>query len=80
MGTGDFNGDGKTDILWRHAASGQNVVWFLNGTSLISGTFTNPIAVADMNWRTVGDGDYNVDGRWTSCGGTRSGARSWSGS
>ncbi|MHC4219481.1 MAG: S8 family serine peptidase, partial [Planctomycetota bacterium] len=26
-GTGDFNGDGKADILWRHLGTGKNVVW-----------------------------------------------------
>jgi hypothetical protein len=24
VGVGDFNGDGKPDILWRHETSGQN--------------------------------------------------------
>jgi hypothetical protein len=63
VGTGDFNLDGKTDILWRHALSGQNVVWLLEGTSLISGAFTNPPTLADVNWRMVATGDYNFDGR-----------------
>ena len=44
---GDFNGDGKPDLLWRHDISGQNVVWFMNGADLASGTFTNPDALAD---------------------------------
>jgi hypothetical protein len=63
VGTGDFNGDGTTDVLWRHAASGQNVAWFLEGTSLRSGAFTNPPALADPGWRMVATGDYNLDGR-----------------
>jgi hypothetical protein len=63
VGTGDFNGNGRTDILWRHAQSGQNVVWFLEGTSLVSGAFTNPPALADPAWRMVATGDYNFDGR-----------------
>jgi hypothetical protein len=63
VGTGDFNGDGKTDILWRHALSGQNVVWFMDGTSLTSGAFTNPPALADVGWRMVATGDYNGDGK-----------------
>jgi hypothetical protein len=63
VGTGDFNGDGKTDILWRHAVSGQNVVWFMDGTSLVSGAFTNPSALTDVRWRMVAVGDYNFDGR-----------------
>jgi extracellular elastinolytic metalloproteinase len=63
VGTGDFNLDGKTDILWRHALSGQNVVWYLEGTALVSGAFTNPPALVDTNWRMVATSDYNFDGR-----------------
>ena len=63
VGTGDFNGDGRTDILWRHATSGQNVVWFLNGTSLMQGVFLNPSTLPDVNWKMVATGDYNDDGK-----------------
>jgi hypothetical protein len=31
---GDFNGDGRADILWRNA-SGEVYVWLMNGTNLI---------------------------------------------
>ena len=31
-GTGDFNGDGKADILWRDT-SGDTAIWFMNGTT-----------------------------------------------
>ncbi len=37
QGVGDFNGDGKSDILWRHA-SGDISIWFMNGTSLVKAT------------------------------------------
>ena len=30
VGTGDFNGDGHSDILWQNA-SGQVSVWEMNG-------------------------------------------------
>jgi choice-of-anchor B domain-containing protein len=54
VATGDYNGDDKTDIVWRHGGSGQNVVWFMDGTVLVSGTFTTPSTVADTAWRIVG--------------------------
>jgi hypothetical protein len=33
-GVGDFNGDGKADILWRNT-NGQVVEWFMNGANII---------------------------------------------
>ena len=40
--------------VWRHQASGQNVVWFMDNATLISGTFTNPAEFPDTNWKLVG--------------------------
>jgi hypothetical protein len=33
--TGDFNGDGKSDILWRNT-NGDTSIWFMNGTLVSS--------------------------------------------
>jgi len=61
-GTGDFNGDGKSDILWRNAVTGENAVWLMNGTSLLTGTgFTT--AVPGVDWKVAGTGDFNGDGK-----------------
>ena len=57
----DFNGDGKTDILWRNKSTGQNVVWLMNGTALSSYSWID--TVADTNWQIVGTGDFNGDGK-----------------
>jgi hypothetical protein len=46
--------DGRNDLVWRHSTSGQNVIWFMNGATLVSGTFTNPPIFADNAWRIVG--------------------------
>jgi hypothetical protein len=35
VGTGDYNGDGKTDILWR-SAKGAQTIWFMNGFTVTS--------------------------------------------
>jgi serralysin len=35
-GTGDFNGDGKSDILWQND-DGTPAIWFMDGRTLISG-------------------------------------------
>src|SRR5690349_12474257 len=32
---GDFNGDGKTDIFWRNASTGENYIYLMDGTAII---------------------------------------------
>jgi serralysin len=58
---GDFNGDGRDDILWRND-NGQVTDWL--GTS--SGGFTansaNLLASVPTDWKIVGQGDFNGDG------------------
>ena len=61
QGGGDFNGDGKPDILWRSAASGGNLVWLMNGTAIGSGVVLT--SVGDPNWQIVGTADFNGDGK-----------------
>ena len=58
---GDFNQDGKTDILWRHLTSGENVLWYMNGADLAGGEFTTPSGLADVRWKMVGTHDFNGD-------------------
>ena len=59
VGTGDFNGDGHSDILFQNT-SGQALVWEMNGASLIGGgaVSTNP----GPAWKAIGTGDFNDDG------------------
>jgi len=33
--TGDFNADGKSDLLWRDTNTGTVAVWLLNGLSVL---------------------------------------------
>lgn len=62
-GTGDFDGDGKADIVWRHAVSGKNVAWLMDGTTRLTGAFLNPDTVADLQWLIAGVADFDADGR-----------------
>jgi hypothetical protein len=58
---GDFNADGRADILWRNQTTGDNAVWFMNGT-----TFTGSVLLpraADTNWQIVGAAPFNGDVR-----------------
>jgi len=52
VGTGDFNGDGKPDILWRNTTTGANRIWFMNGASLLSSASLP--AEPDQNWKIAG--------------------------
>jgi hypothetical protein len=58
-GTGDFNGDGWPDLVWRNTVTGENGIWYIvNGTR--SGAEYMP-SVLDLNWKIVGTGDFNRD-------------------
>ena len=56
-GTGDFNGDGMSDILWRNDA-GVVAIWDMNDGMILHGNSL----VAPTNWNIAGTGDFNGDG------------------
>lgn len=56
-GVGDFDGDGKSDILWRHDGVGDVVVWLMNGLSIKG---SGVVSLPDLSWDVIGVGD--VDG------------------
>src|SRR5437016_967816 len=33
-GIGDFDGDAKVDILWRNTSTGENYIYFMDGTAI----------------------------------------------
>jgi hypothetical protein len=59
---GDFDGDGKFDILWRERNSGSTYIWLMNGAVVKAGTGYTA-SQADLSWRIEGTGDLNRDGR-----------------
>src|SRR6266545_3554224 len=61
QGTGDFNGDGDSDVLWRQDGSGQIYVWEMNGQQVqTEGAVAHAPLTTD--WHVQGVGDFNGDG------------------
>ena len=48
---GDYNGDGKADILWRNIVQGDVWVWLMNGTTKLSENYVG--TVPDMGYQIV---------------------------
>jgi hypothetical protein len=63
IGTGDFKGDGRDDILWRNGATGQLSDWLGQANGGFAGNDANAFTQVPGNWHVVGTGDFNGDGR-----------------
>jgi FG-GAP-like repeat len=60
VGTGDFNGDCRGDILWHNPMTGELLIWFGNGTLVPTSV---PLGLsAPAPWTVIGIGDFNGDG------------------
>src|SRR6185436_14854650 len=60
--TGDFNADGKPDIVWRNFTSQKINIWTMNGTAKIGNIIPTPDQAVDGNWEIVAALDYDGDG------------------
>jgi FG-GAP-like repeat len=49
-GTGDFDGDRKTDILWRND-NGSVETWLMNGSTVTAANLVTPNPVVDNSWK-----------------------------
>ena len=53
--TGDVDGDGSTDIVWRNTTSGEVVLWFMNGSTVSKETdLLAPGVSVGADWQVVG--------------------------
>jgi len=60
VGVGDFNGDGKSDLVFQNQGTNQISVWFMNGATYLGGTRLSSLPAT--GWKVVGSGDFNTDG------------------
>jgi hypothetical protein len=53
---GDYNGDGKADLLWRNESTGQVYMMLMNGLAISSQAmvYTEP----DTAWKVMGPYEY----------------------
>jgi hypothetical protein len=61
IATGDFNKDNKTDLLFQHPDSSL-AVWYMDGVTLSSAEFINPVGPGAADWKAEATGDFNKDG------------------
>jgi hypothetical protein len=57
----DFNGDRRSDILWRNEATGQVYMMLMNGFAIGGAGFV--YQEPNLAWKIAANGDYNGDGK-----------------
>jgi hypothetical protein len=60
---GDFNGDGRADILFRNTATGEVYVWNSQTGSPAVNFLGQSLGTVGTDWSIKGVGDFNGDGR-----------------
>src|SRR5690606_26178233 len=60
-GGGDFNADGRDDLMWRNDRTGQALVWLMRGSG-VAGVRTLDPAPRLAGWRVQGVIDIDADG------------------
>src|SRR5829696_5656043 len=61
-GTGDFNGDGRDDVLWRNG-NGALTNWLGQSNGGFVSNDVNALSNLPTSWQVAGTGDFNSDGR-----------------
>lgn len=56
----DFDGDGRADVFWRNSSTGENSIWFMNGTAVRLSAVVGPVSTEFV---PAAFGDFNGDGR-----------------
>jgi hypothetical protein len=61
VGVADINGDGWLDVAFQDSSERVGF-WFLRGTALLQGQFSDPEKAAEAGYRLAGLGDLDSDG------------------
>ena len=64
VGTGDFDNDRQTDLLWWNKTNGNVAVWYMNAG--VPTTLRSPAVIyqgVSLDWQLVGTGDFDNDGQ-----------------
>jgi hypothetical protein len=63
---GDFDGDGKADLIWTNTQTGERSMWLMNGSGMKAGA---TLGVVPVEWVVSATGDFDGDGKadifWT---------------
>src|SRR5437762_89512 len=62
QGIGDFDGDGRADILWRNLSTGENYIYLMNGWTIAARGLVNIVEPSSF-WELKGIGDFDGDGK-----------------
>ncbi|MEO6995369.1 MAG: MBG domain-containing protein [Lacunisphaera sp.] len=63
---GDFDGDGKADLVWTNTVTGERSMWLMNGSGMKAGA---SLGVVPVEWVVSATADFDGDGKadifWT---------------
>ncbi len=59
-GAGDFDGDGKSDLLWQHLTKGRVSVWLMDGAAKRT---SSTHGASGVDWSVRGVYDFDGDGK-----------------
>lgn len=62
VGAGDFDNDGRDDLVLRNNLADQNLVWYMNGATIQSEALFGR-GIGDSSWNVAAVGDFNRDGQ-----------------